>query len=195
MIKPYILTLAQVKAYLALTDVNTTYDDKINLYLPIITDDLTRLNGICNQSFLIESTADSDTTTTLSNLSLSSHQWDCLYIGSVIKIDGEDNSISDYSELNKTVTLESVTTKNSTELELIIRNFPTGSKPIISQMILYKFSDGTMSTEYGKEVKSKSIGPLSVTFGTGSEVAIDSRFGYPSSLIRSLASIRKPRFI
>jgi hypothetical protein len=191
MIKPYVITLAQVKNYLQISD--TAYDTQIELYLPIVSDDLTRKNGICNQSFLIESTATANETDTLTNVSLSTSEWDSLYTGSNITINGVDGIIESYDEDSETITLEETTTATGDDLELLIRNFPKGAKPVVSQMVLFKFNNGSISgATYGREVASRSFGVVSISFEKSSEVL--DNYGYPSSLTKSLKSIRKPRF-
>ena len=105
MIKPYVITQAQVKTYLGITD--TTYDTQIDLYLPVVTDDLTRKNGICNQSFLYDTTCTADTTDTLTDVALSSYEWDRLYEGASILVDGNENSILSFNEDAQEITLVS----------------------------------------------------------------------------------------
>jgi hypothetical protein len=190
-IKPYAISLDQVKSYLQISD--TTYDTQIELYLPIVSDDLTRKNGICNQSFLIESTATADETDTLTNVSLSTSEWDSLYTGSNITIDGIDGIISSFDDDAETITLEAATTATGDDLELLIRNFPTGAKPVVSQMILFKFNNGSISgATYGNEVASISSATTSVSYA-GKNGTVNG-YGYPDALTKQLAPIRKPRF-
>jgi hypothetical protein len=197
MIKPYVMTREQVKQFLQIPVATITYDDQIDLFLPLVSDDLTRTNGICNQTFIFEGTADTDGTVVLSNVVLSSALWDCIYIGSVVLINDEDGVIASYDKEAKTITLESALTKTATEETLLIRNFPSGSKVAVSQMVWYKLDDSTINTDFGREAKSKGIGPVSVSFSDGSKnqgASIDSRFGYPSSLMAGLSTIRRKRF-
>lgn len=197
MIKPYVITQAMVKTYMGITD--ATYDTQIALYIPDVTDDLTRENGICNQSFLFKGTADTDATDMLANVSLTSDEWDELYIGSLIRINGEDGEISDFDEDAETITLTAVLSKTDTEQTLYIRNFPQGAKSVVAQMVFYKVQNSTVSTNYGREIASKSIGPVSVSFGGKSSGDIPAghvdKFGYPISLTSSLKTIRRKRFI
>lgn len=192
MIKPYVITQSQVKSFLNISD--TSFDTQIDLYIPIVSDDITRENGICNQDFLFAGTADTAGTDTLSNVSLTFDQWDDLYTGSVIQINGEDGVILSFDESAAEIVLESALTKTDLAQDLFIRNFPYGSKPIISQMILYKIREGSVSgATFGDEIASRNIGPVSVSFaGKGSNTV--NGYGYPSALFKSLATIRKPRF-
>ena len=190
MIKPYVITQTQVKAYLSISD--TTYDTQIDLYIPDVTDDLTRNNGICNQSFLYTGTADTAGTVTLSNVSLSSAQWACLYEGSCVYINGEDGVISSFDWTAETITLETALTETETDQELLIRNFPKGSKAIVSQMILSKIDGGTVAGVV-KDITSESIGPVSVSYADTANGVYDN-FGYPSNLTKALRTIRVPRY-
>jgi hypothetical protein len=195
MIKPYVITKELVKTYLGITD--TTYDDQIDLYIPTITDDITRRNGICNQSFLFSGSADTDATVTLSNVSLPSCQWDLLYEGSCIYINGEDGVIESFDESAKTITLSDALTKTDTAQVLLIRNFPVGAKSVASQMVLYKINEGSVDgATFGETVKSRSIGPVSVSLGDSSSSSSSATsFGYPVSLTNQLSSIKRPRYI
>lgn len=188
MIKPYVITQAQVKAYLSITD--ATYDTQIDLYLPDVSDDLTRDNGICNQDFLYTGTADTDGTVTLSNVSLTTSQWNCLYEGSCIYINGEDGVISSFDKDAETITLLTALTKTATEQELLTRNFPNGSKAIVSQMILSKINGGTVAGVV-RDITSESIGPVSVSYA---DTAGSMPFGYPKELTSALGTITRPRF-
>jgi len=190
MIKPYVITLSQVKAYLGISA--TTYDTQINLYIPDVTDDLTRPQGICNQSFLLEGTADTDGTVTLSNVSI---DYSDLYEGSCIYINGEDGVIVSYDEDASTVTLTDALTKTATGQALIIRNFPVGAKQTVAKMVMSKIGQTTTNTDGIKDVKSKSIGPVSVTFSGGTQNDTMDRFGYPESLTKALKTIRRMRFV
>ncbi len=190
MIKPYVITLEQTKAYLGIDD--TTYDTQISLYLPTVSDDLCRANGICNQDFLISGEADLDGTDTLSNVLLSDYEWESLYIGAVILIYGEDGVISSIDQDAGTIKLESALTGTSTEELISIRNFPTGSKPVVAQMIAYKISKTSIDAAGSGEVKSRSVGPLSVTFDNGSGTV--GLYGYPQSITNGLKNIERPRF-
>ena len=190
-IKPYVISLDQVKTFLGITD--TTYDPSINTYIPVVSDDLTRKDGICNYDFLIEGSADTNASVTLSNVTLTASEWDELYVGSVILINGEDGVISDYDETAETITLESALTQTATEQDLKIRNFPYGSKAIVSQMVLYKIQEGSISgASFGEEIASKSIGTVRIQFA-GKSGATDG-LGYPYALTNQLKTITVPRF-
>ena len=189
-IKPYVISLTQAKTFLGVSD--ASYDTQINTYIPIVSDDLTRTNGICNQDFLIEGVADTDGTVTLSNVSLTEAEWEYLYVGSIVRINGEDGEIEDYDVEGETITLTSALTKTATEETLEVRNFPYGSKTIVSQMILYKINQGSISgATFGQEVKSKSIGTVRVQYAQSDTI---DGYGYPTTLTKNLRTITKPRF-
>lgn len=187
------MTVAEVKTYLGITD--TSYDAGIAIYLPAVTDDLTRKNGICNQSFMFEQRCDTDSTAVLSNVTLTAKEWDCLYIGATVLINAEDHTILTYDETARTITLDSAVSITADNQKLYIRNFPIGAKPVVAQMILYKINEGSISgATFGKEVASKSIGILSVSFKGDSSNVTKDRFGYPSELTAGLRTIKRPRF-
>lgn len=191
MIKPYVISLDQVKTFLGITD--TTYDPSINTYIPIVSDDLIRPNGICNQDFLFTGSADTDATTKLSNVSLTSSEWAGLYVGSVILINDEDGVIASYDQDAEEIILETALTKTATAEDLEIRNFPYGAKPVVSQMVLWKINQGSITgATFGEEISSKSIGTVRIQYA-GKDNNTNG-LGYPVSLIEELATIRRPRF-
>lgn len=191
MIKPYVISLDQVKTFLGITD--TTYDPSINTYIPIVSDDLIRTNGICNQDFLFTGSADTDATTKLSNVSLTSSEWAGLYVGSVILINDEDGVIASYDQDAEEIILETALTKTATAEDLEIRNFPYGAKPVVSQMVLWKINQGSLTgATFGEEISSKSIGTVRIQYA-GKDNNTNG-LGYPVSLIKELATIRRPRF-
>jgi hypothetical protein len=187
MIKPYVISLDQVKLFLGYTD--TTKNLQIETFIPIVSDDLTREMGICNCDFLVTGSADTDGTDQLSNVSISS--WDDLYVGSSILINSEDAVISSYDESAKTITLETILSKTAPDQDLYIRNFPYGSKAVVAQMVLYKMNEVSAPT-YGKDVASKSIGSVSVSYASNGGFV--NGYGYPSSLTKQLSTIMRPRF-
>lgn len=188
MIKPYIITKEQVKAYLGITD--TTYDDQIDLYIPDVSDDITRKSGICNQSFLIYATATTDGTAVLSDVYI---DFDKLYIGSQIYINGEDGEIESYDEDNNTITLTAALSNTAENQYLYIRNFPRGARQTIAKMVMFKIESTDTSTEGSKELTSESIGGVSFSYADISGSGYD-KFGYPESLTKALRTIRRIRF-
>ncbi len=186
MIKPYVITLTQVKDYTGIAD--TSYDTQINTFIPDVTDDLTRKNGICNQSFLATGIATASESVTLSDVVIA---WDNLYIGSCIYINGEDGVISAYDEDAQTITLESALT-SSGDYDLTVRNFPSGAKQTVAKMVMYRVGVTNTNTDLAVQTASETIGPVSVSYSVD-EGTLD-KFGYPSSLTKALRTIRKPRF-
>ena len=184
MIQPYVITADQVKTFLSLSD--TTYDTQIETFIPSVSDDLTRRHGICNQDFLLTGTADTAGSTTLSSVSLSAKNWDALYIGSVIYVNGESGVIESFDSDAYTITLEESLTNTATGQKLYIRNIPYGAKDTIAKMIMYKIGDDIGNVD----ISSESIGGVSITYEIGD---IDN-FGYPTQLTKALRTIRKPRF-
>ena len=190
-IKPYVISLDQVKTFLGIAD--TSYDTSIATYIPVVSDDLTRQDGICNQNFEISGTADTNGSVTLSNVSLTASEWASLYVGSVILINEEDGVIASYDESAETITLEVALTKTATEEDLVIRNFPYGAKSTVSQMVLWKINQGSVSgATFGEELSSKSIGTVRLQFA-GKSGGVDG-YGYPYSLTSQLKTITVPRF-
>jgi len=183
---PYITTKEQIKELLFISDVS--FDNKIDLMIPVITDDMTRTNGICNQDFLLEGICDIDGTAVLTNVNIRG----ALYVGAIVKVDDLTDAIV-LSYTDDTITLDKAVSNTEEETSLIIRSFPLGAKTIISQMVMYKIKSSSVNSDYGKDVKSKSMGGVSVTYA-GDGDTIDSRFGYPGSLLKALSTVRKKRF-
>jgi hypothetical protein len=185
--KPYVIDRETVKLLLQITD--TTYDSLIDLYLPIVSEDV---ELICNQSFVCEYTgsltnASNDITNI--NINMVSKGW-------LVSTEQYAQSLITDSDIsNKTITVDEVAVATLDDATILVNQFPIAKRIAISQMIAYQIgkNKGISSASNGS-VKSKSLPPLSVTYNSDDN-AILNGYGYPQYIVNSLKAITKPRFI
>lgn len=179
-----LITLAEFKTYLQITD--SSYDAGYAAYIDAVSGDV---EDMANQFFNIDYTV--STINGSQFLGSSSELYD-LFAGMTVTGVGvplraiiQDATLYQV-ELNKYCTANgSITaTFNAT---------PEQIKPVIANMIMYKIINST-ATNGGdvSDVKSKSIGPVNYTLGSGA--AIDSNYGYPKNLVKSIRKIRRISF-
>lgn len=184
--KPYVIDRETVKQLLQITD--TTYDVLIDLYLPVVSEDV---ESICNRSFVQEYTG----TLTLDSAIISDIYTESIKKGLLVSTKQYTQAIVQDADLdNDTLTVDIIgaLTEEST---ILINHFPIAKRVAISQMIAFMLTknNGITSSTKGSVV-SKSLPPLSVTYDTN-DMSLNSGYGYPSYIIESLKSITKPRFI
>jgi hypothetical protein len=186
--KPYVITRAQVKTYLGITDI--TYDAQIDTWIPVVSDFLVGENGYLNCSFLLEGVADTNSSnllTEVSGIDLST-----VYEGSVVDIESIPDGSTVVSKTTDTITLDNVATSTLADQTLLIRNFPIGYKDIVANLVWYKIGNQTTAKAATGTVKSEKIEDYSITFDdTWSKKG---QGGYPKALLDGLDAIKKPRF-
>lgn len=184
--KPYIIDRETLKSLLQIT--GTTYDTLIDLYLPIVSEDV---ESICNNCFVKEYTgtltSGSDIITDI-NIKSASKGW-------LISTSEYSQSILIDADIDKnTVTASDNATATAESQEIYINEFPIAKRVVASQMVAYQISKnkGINSSSKGA-VKSKSLPPLSITYDD-KDNSLSNGFGYPSYIVQSLKQITVPRF-
>jgi len=185
--KPYVVDRETVKSLLQISVVD--YDTLIDLYLPIVSEDV---ELICNQCFVKEYTG---TLTTGSAIITD------VVLGQVYKnwlVSTEDYTqakITDADMDQYTLTTDATAGQDLTLATVLINQFPIAKRIVVAQMIAYQVSKniGINSASTGS-VQSKSLPPLSVTYNADDN-ALHSGYGYPKYIVNSLEQIKKPRFV
>jgi hypothetical protein len=177
-----LITLDEFKTYLQITD--SSYDAGYAAFIEAVSDDV---ENMANQFFDLEYVV--NTTASSQFLSTSVELYD-LFEGITVTGAGiPDRAILQDTSLYQ-VTMNKYATANATGITATFNAVPEQIKPVIAQMVLYKITNNTASAGGSvKDVKSRSMGPVSVTFGTGA--AIDSTYGYPKNLVKSIKKIRR----
>jgi len=163
------ITRERVKELLGITD--TTHDTQIDLMIPIVENDVRR---IMNYDYLdvYDVTVTTGETTFTSSVSIP--------IGKVIE--GSDNYVKSvsYDSGYYTATVNEAFSSDADEVVLSVN---IAQLPAIARMVYYRISK--MNTTMNDEViTSKSMGPVSVSFGT----SINKTWGYPQKIIDDLGT-------
>lgn len=176
-----LITLAEFKTYLQITD--SSYDAGYSAYIEAVSADVEEM---ANQFFNLSYTV---TTIDGSQFLESSAELYDLFAGMTVTGTGipsraiVQGTTLYQAELNRYCTADgSITaTFNAT---------PEQIKPVVANMVMYKIVNNTaVNGGDVSDIKSHSIGPVSYTFGSGA--AIDSNYGYPKNLVRSIRKIRR----
>lgn len=183
--KPYVIDRETVKSLLQIT--GSTQDALIDLYLPIVSEDL---DIITNYTWVKEYTG----TLTISSNVISDIELTTVSKGWLVSTsDYVQAIISDADLDNNTLTTDQNATATQESATVLINEFPIGKRVIAAQMVGFQIAknNGTTSTTKGSIV-SKSLPPLSVTYDNNdSSIA---KYGYPSYMVNSLKSISRVRF-
>lgn len=199
-IVPYAMNRQQVKSMLGITDASKDAD--IDAFLPIVTDDLFRINGILNQSFFITARGDvttgSDTITNIATVGIRPlAELRSMYaVGNVIEAPGFDTGPDApviVSVGENEIQLSAVATATEQEARIEARTLPIGVHQTVAQMVMFRI-ESAMPVSTGKSggVASRSIGPTSITYDTAN--ASSGSSGYPRRLVSDLALVKRPRF-
>ncbi len=166
-----LITLDTVKAQLSISD--TTQDAAITAMIPIVSADVRKiLNCEFNRIYVAEYT---DTETTLESLY-------GLPLGQVVYGEGltADQYITGFDTTNLVYSLSSAATADGTDINTTVN---ISQFPAISKMISYRISTANASDANEASVKSKSVGPLSITY---SDSEINKQWNYPQVLLDDL---------
>lgn len=177
-----LITLAEFKTYLQITD--ATYDDLYDTYIESVSDDV---EDMANQYF--DLTYSVNTTNNSQYLTSSVEQYD-IFEGMTVSGTGiparaiVQNATLYQIEMNKYATAD------GTGITATYNAVPEKIKPVIAQMVMFKIKTSTASMGGEiKDIKSRNIGPVSVSFGEGA--AIDKTWGYPRNLVKSIRRIKR----
>ncbi len=177
-----LITLVEFTTYLQIPD--TSYDAGYAAFIDAVSDDV---ENMANQYFDLTYTV--NTTTSSQFLSTAVPLYD-LFEGVTVTGAGiPARSILQDVALYQ-VTMNKYATVDATGITATFNAVPEQIKPVIAQMVMYKIKNNTASAGGTvADLKSKSVGPVSVAFGTGA--AIDSTYGYPKNLVKSIKKIRR----
>lgn len=194
-----LITLGTVKTLLNIG--TTDFDTQLNLMIPIVSSDVRRiLNNQFNEKVDCDITEGSNIIENIYNENALYNSLpnirrfpnnryldevdlnNGLDIGRVVVSDSfpEETYITDYDAENARATVSNTATADATQLitSVSIALFPT-----ISKMIWFKIN-GMNSNAVGNEIKSKSMGIVSITFDTN----INRKWNYPQNLINDLGT-------
>jgi len=177
-----LITLTEFKTYLQIID--SSYDAGYAAYIEAVSSDV---EDMANKFF--DLTYAINTTNGSQFLSSSIEQYD-IFEGMTVSGTGIpsraiiQNATLYSSEMNKFATAD------GTGITATFNAVPEQIKPVIANMVMYKIINNTASSGGSvKDLKSKGIGPVSISFGEGA--AIDSTWGYPRNLVKSIRRIRR----
>ena len=214
-----IITRDKVKTYLGIAD--TSLDTQIDLYIPLV-DSITRqIIGGDFESYVVAKTVDTSNEIIITAIEYqtirtgndfpdvrfrSGHGRDnaginqpyiidetASFFTSGQRIEGtgivSDSYITAVDKYSNTLTINANATASG-EITAQV-GFPIGLEPMVAKMVQWMI-DQTNQTTNLKAIDSKTIGPVSVNFGS-QDSDIDGRYGAPSWYVKSMQSQRVVR--
>ncbi len=177
-----LITLDEFKTYLQIT--NPSYDSLYSAYIEAVSDDVMSIaNQYFNLSYAVNTTLNSQF------LSSTVQQYDIFEGMKVTGVGIPDRAIVQNATMYQ-IELNKYCTATATGITATYNAVPEQIKPVIANMVMYKIKTSTASMGGEvKDLKSRSIGPASVTFGAGA--AIDQKYGYPKNLVKQIRNIRR----
>ncbi len=177
-----LITLTEFKTYLQITD--STYDAGYAAFIEAVSDDVMNM---ANQYFNLEYAV--NTSTSSQYLPSTVPLYDIFEGVTVTGTGIPDRAIVQDTSLYQ-ITLNKYCTAAGTGITATFNAVPEQIKPVIANMVMYKILNQTVSNGGNiKDIKSKGIGPVSVSFGEGA--AIDNTYGYPRNLVKSIKRIKR----
>lgn len=175
------ITLAEVKSELSIS--GSDYDTKITSRIPIVE---ASMREICNYSFRERVFCRIESGKTVGNLFNLQRP---VLIGTILEGTGivADTTIDDYDIRDGEITISDAVTASITE---VIFTISVDLKPYIAQMVWYRVSKMAVSASSEKTIKSKRIGPISISYGDGE---IHKDYDYPQRLIAALPQYQSMR--
>lgn len=175
------LSLEEFKELLQISD--TTYDTVFATYEPIVASDVEGItNIIYNVSHTINLTEGATIATSEDKF------YNEVFCGSVISGTGipEGTAVSSWSEYSISMTKEATETGTVTA---VINPLPDNLKLIVAKMVLFQIQRSTTTKALTKELKSKSIAGLSLSFSDATDLHPD--YDYPKNLVQTLRRYRR----
>lgn len=178
------ISLATVKTFLGLNV--TTYDAQITALIPIAEAKYREIAGFGFNSYFPYSYASGTTTLTLGTEFFSNNNVaDVLYtlvFGDIIEGTGipAESYITAINKSNGTITISAQTTSGSDNF-IISTNI--SYRPVMASMIWYMIGQQSTTAQSAKQVASKSVGPLSITYAPGE---INTAYGLPHKIVNSI---------
>lgn len=194
-----LITIDTLKTLLSIT--STEYDSIFGIMIPMVSSDVRRiLHNNFNEPVDCTITSGSNIIEDIYNVNsaygslpnesrFSKFSYDKniklnngLDIGRIIVSDSfaDETYITDYDEYNDQITVSSEATSDGTSL---ITSIDLGLLPTIAKMIWFRVN-GVNSNKVQNEVKSKSMGVVSVSY----ETSINKKWNYPQQLINDLGT-------
>jgi hypothetical protein len=168
-----LITLATVKTQLGISD--TSDDTAIKDMIPIVSADVRRiLNCQFDHVIPAEFNDTADTVEAVWGLPLGQVVYDTNLPA--------DTYITGFDTTNLVYSISGTPTAEGTEMNLTVN---IAQWPAISKMIWYKISKQSKSDALKTNVKSRSVGPLNVSF---SDSEINKQYNYPQILIDDLGA-------
>lgn len=179
-----LITLAEFKTYLQIPTLTTTYDAGYAAFIEAVSDDVEK---ITNQFF--DLTYSVNTAVNSQSLTGSIPQYD-VFEGMTVTGSGiPDRAIVQDASLYQIV-MNKYATVGATGITATYNAVPEQIKPVIANMVMYKIVNSTAANGGDvNDLESESIGTVSVSYGAGA--AIDSTWGYPRNLVKSIRKIRR----
>lgn len=185
--KPYVIDREALKTLLQIT--STTYDALIDIYLPIVSEDV---ELICGQCFVKEYSGTlTDTSMNITDIVLGN-----VYKKWLVSTSNYTQAIITDADMdNYSLTVDTASTASGEDEIILINQFPIAKRIVVSQMIAYQLvkNNGVITSTKGS-VKSKSLPPLSVTYDE-KDTSLSGGYGYPSYIVSALKALTKPRFV
>ena len=174
------VTKERVKIEIDISSTNTTYDADITATIPKAE---ARYRTVANFNFstqFITTYASGDNTFTLSTHSDSLAN--DLNYGDLIDGVGvpDETYITDIDTINGIITVSEDFTDSGTTL-ILCQNIEYW--PVISALVWYMMSKQSTTSILTTNIKSKSVGPLSITYDNSN---INRRYGIPESIVQSI---------
>lgn len=190
-----VITRDQVKLYSGIEPSDTTYDDQIDRYIPIIDAKVKQITGNRFNSFYQVSQDSTE------YLEVYDFQGEALDIGAQITGQGiaADSYIQEvYYEPGQMPFALEVGSKNYSFPVIKLNNAATQTDanaqvfvginiayhPEIAKGIFWLIGRENTTSLPGKSIKSRSMGPLSVSYD-GTDAKIDGRYGMPAGFVKA----------
>jgi hypothetical protein len=181
--KPLVMTREQVKLFLGITD--ATYDNQIDLFLPIVTDDIER---ILNNKFVLSYDGNLES----GNPIITDIQTDKVEINSVVTCLSVSNDfVVDIDTVAGEITLDGSPTTTAQDTQVLINIFPQAKKHVAAKMVWHQILHSSIDTAISPGAKSESWANYAITYADNDAGTIA---GYPAMLIASLQELKRPRF-
>ncbi len=177
-----LITLVEFKTYMQITD--TTYDALYSTYIEAVSADVEEM---ANQYF--DLTYAVNTALNSQYLSGSIPQYD-VFEGMTVTGAGIPERAVVQSATLYQIVINKFATAGATGITATYNAVPEQIKPVIANMVMYKIINNIYTAGGDiKDLKSEGIGSVSLSYGDGA--AIDSTWGYPRNLVKSIRKIRR----
>jgi hypothetical protein len=165
-----LISRTEVKEFLGIND--TTYDNQIDLFIPIVSG---KISSICNQVFV--SSAIGTATTGSDVLVIDGQDGDA---GIFIYGTGIDGQAEILTWADGVITIDQDSSDNVTDGTYYLNTFPGWLKINVAKLVFFEINRATTSVQGGGIVASRSLGSFSVSYRASD---LDRKTGYPADII------------